>query len=89
MHGGLRGVDFDTSGIPREKEFVEAYRRHGGEADESDFIYFKAFGLFRLAAIAQGVYKRSLQGNASGEGAELFQMAVRQLSSIAVKLVGA
>lgn len=87
--GGLRGVDFETSGIPRESEFVEAYRRHGGTADESDFVYFKAFGLFRLAAIAQGVYKRSLQGNASGEGAEMFQTAVRQLSTIAVKLVGA
>ena len=87
--GGLLGVDFDASGIPPEKDFVEAYRRHGGEADESDFVYFKAFGLFRLAAIAQGVYKRSLQGNASGEGAHMFQAAVRQLSSIAAQLVGA
>lgn len=87
--GGLLGVDFEASGIPRESEFVDAYRRHGGVADESDFVYFKAFSLFRLAAIAQGVYKRSLQGNASGEGAHMFQAAVRQLSSIAVKLVGA
>lgn len=87
--GGLLGVDFETSGIPRESEFVEAYRRHGGVADERDFVYFKAFGLFRLAAIAQGVYKRSLQGNASGEDADMFQAAVRQLSTSAVKLVGA
>ena len=87
--GGLLGVDFDATGIPNEKDFVDAYRRHGGEVDERDFVYLKAFGLFRLAAIAQGVYKRSLQGNASGEGAQLFRLAVPQLASIACKLVGA
>ena len=88
MRAGGTGVDFDASGIPTEAAFLDAYRRHGGQVDEADFLYFKAFGLFRLAAIAQGVYKRSLQGNASGEGAAMFQAAVGQLAGIAVQLLG-
>ncbi len=87
--GGLRGFSFEGSGIPTESAFVDAYRRHGGVVDDADFIYFKAFGLFRLAAIAQGVYKRSLQGNASGDNAGMFQAAVRTLAGVAMELLEA
>ena len=50
--------------------------------------YFMAFGVFRLAAIAQGVYRRSLQGNASSEDAGGYGAAVTVLSELACGIAG-
>jgi aminoglycoside phosphotransferase (APT) family kinase protein len=86
--GGLLGVDFTASGIPSEARFVDRYCELTGREAASDFAYYKAFSLFRLAAIAQGVYKRSLQGNASSDDAAMFGAAVAHLSGIACRLVG-
>ena len=80
--GGLLGVDFEASGIPTESAFVEDYARFAGKGEIPELAYFKAFSLFRLAAISQGVYKRSLLGNASSENATLFGAAVQTLSDI-------
>ncbi len=88
--GGLLGVDFEKTGIPTEERFLERYVAHGGhqpEGGDAEWAYFKAFSLFRLAAIAQGVYKRSLQGNASSDQASMFGAAVGHLAGIACKLV--
>jgi aminoglycoside phosphotransferase (APT) family kinase protein len=87
--GGLLGVDFEASGIPSEERFVARYCELTGRDGAPGFAYYKAFSLFRLAAIAQGVYKRSLQGNASSDDAALFGAAVAHLSAIARRLVGA
>jgi len=86
--GGLLGVDFDTSGIPTEEAFVARYCERAGREGVPDLAYYKAFSLFRLAAIAQGVYKRSLQGNASSESASMFGAAVPHLAGIACGLGG-
>ena len=42
------------AGIPREEAFVARYCQLVGRADVPDLNYYKAFSLFRLAAIAQG-----------------------------------
>lgn len=81
--GGLLGVDFAATGILSEAEFLARYRALTGRARIDDFAYFKAFSLFRLAAILQGVYKRSLQGNASSTTASQFGEAVDQLARVA------
>ncbi|MEM7138766.1 MAG: phosphotransferase [Myxococcota bacterium] len=86
--GGLLGVDFETSGIPDEARFVARYCELTGRSGIPDLGYYKAFSLFRLAAIAQGVYKRSLQGNASSENASMFGAAVPHLAGIACRTVG-
>ena len=89
--GGLLGVDFEKTGIPTEARFLGRYIALGGyepQGGKDEWAYFKAFSLFRLAAIAQGVYKRSLQGNASSDQASMFGAAVGHLSGIACKLVG-
>jgi len=88
--GGLLGVDFEKTGIPSEERFLERYVAHGGyepEGGAAEWAYFKAFSLFRIAAIAQGVYKRSLQGNAASDQASMFGAAVGHLAAIACKLV--
>lgn len=87
--GGLRNLDPNVSGIPSEAELVASYCRATGRPDGlPDFAYFKAFSLFRLAAIAQGVFRRSQLGNASSETAGQFGQAVWALSRVACRLVG-
>jgi aminoglycoside phosphotransferase (APT) family kinase protein len=61
--GGLR--ELDIPGLPSETEFVAEYCRRTGRASLPDFEFFVAFSLFRWAAIAAGVYRRALDGNAA------------------------
>ena len=68
--GSLDGVDFATSGIPTEEEYVAAYCRRTGRAGIEDWPFYMAFGIFRLASIGQGVYRRVLAGNAATAGRE-------------------
>jgi len=65
--GSLDGVDFAASGIPTEEAYVAAYCRRTGRDDIADWPFYMAFGIFRLASISQGVYRRILGGNASTE----------------------
>jgi aminoglycoside phosphotransferase (APT) family kinase protein len=69
--GTLLGVDFELTGIPSEREYVAAYCKRTGRGSIENWAYYLAFSLFRLAAIAQGVFKRKLDGNASGSDAAI------------------
>lgn len=61
--GTLQGVDFATSGIPTEQQFVDAYLKRTGRDRIEDWNFYLAFAIFRLASISQGVYLRVLKGN--------------------------
>ena len=52
-------------GLPSEAEYVAAYCRHAGRAGVPELDFFVVFSLFRWAAIAAGVYRRALDGNAA------------------------
>lgn len=65
--GSLDGVDFATSGIPTEAEYVAAYARRTGRGEIADWPFYMAFGIFRLASISQGVYRRTLAGVLASE----------------------
>jgi aminoglycoside phosphotransferase (APT) family kinase protein len=80
--GGLSGVDVASLGIPTEDAMVAEYLRLTNRDTIEDWPFFLAFGIFRLAAIAQGVYARSLQGNASSEDASMYGAAVTMLSEL-------
>lgn len=86
--GSLVGADLKALGIPNESELVEMYCRLSGRGAIDDWPYFMAFGIFRLAAIAQGVYKRSLQGNASSDSAGAFGAAVFALADLGCNIAG-
>jgi len=60
--GTLIGVDLATSGIPSEAEYRDAYCRRTGRTAIPDWNFYLAFGVFRLASISQGVYRRQLNG---------------------------
>ena len=60
---GLLGAD--TPGIPSEADYVAAYCARTGRAGVPELDFFIVFSLFRWAAIAAGVYRRALDGNAA------------------------
>jgi aminoglycoside phosphotransferase (APT) family kinase protein len=85
MFRGLGGLDLASLGIPTEREYVAAYcRRTGREGiDARDWEYYMVYNMFRLAAIAQGVLARAVQGNASSAEALQTGRVVRPLAELA------
>jgi aminoglycoside phosphotransferase (APT) family kinase protein len=67
---GLAGIDFAASGIPDAAEYVAAYCRRTGRMAIGDWEFYMVYSLFRIAAIAQGIAKRALDGTASSHEAE-------------------
>ena len=62
---GLAGVDFALAGIPDEQTYARRYiERSGLEPPESWDVYL-VLGMFRVAAILQGVSKRAEDGSAN------------------------
>ena len=66
---GLAGIERSSAGIPAESELVDRFAAASGLDPRPQWNFLLAFAFFRLAAIAQGVLKRALQGNASSEQA--------------------
>jgi aminoglycoside phosphotransferase (APT) family kinase protein len=66
--GTLDGVDFASSGIPTEEEYVAAYCRRTGRSGIDDWSFYLGFAVFRLASISQGVYARALAGTTPNAG---------------------
>lgn len=66
---GLAGVDRNAIGIPTEAVMIDRFALATGLDPRPQWPFLLAFQFFRLAAIAQGVLKRALQGNASNERA--------------------
>lgn len=67
---GLRGLKgTNVEGVPSEHDFYAAYIRNAGRVSTvKNRRYYSALSLFRFAAIAQGVHKRRVDGNASFSG---------------------
>jgi len=71
-HRTLAGVDLDPLGIPDETAYVAMYAENTDrEVDEvlTNWPFYMAFNMFRLAAIQQGVARRLLDGNAANDRA--------------------
>lgn len=85
---GLAGVDRQAIGLTTEEEYVARYCERRGIGNIENWAFYVAFSFFRLGAILQGVYKRSLDGNASNpEKAKLYGAAVPILASMAMTMV--
>lgn len=84
---GLGGTDRRVLGIPEETEMLEQYCRLRKISSIENWSYYMVFCLFRLAAILQGVYKRSLDGNASNERAAKMGAMVGPLAEMAEKII--
>lgn len=86
ISAGFVGDGIDTDGIPDEAEYLAAYARRSGHDPRPNWRFFMAFSLFRVAAIQQGVYARSLQGNASSNIAQLFGESYRMVAEAGRRL---
>ena len=54
----LAHADLASIGIPCKEEYITDYCRHMGISAIDNFDFYVTFVIFRMAAIAQGVYKR-------------------------------
>ncbi len=80
-------IDYASTGIPSEADHVARYCELTGRDQVRDWTFYLVLSLYRLAAIAQGVYKRGLDGTASSPEAILRKDACRNLSDTAWRLV--
>jgi len=86
MFRGLEGVDVAALGLPSEAEYAAAYCRHTGRSGIEHWEFYLAFGLFRLAAILQGIAKRALDGTAAHPNAAAVGATAGPLADRAWKL---
>ena len=84
---GLQGVDRTALGIPNEQEYIAAYCERMGLEPIAHWEFYLAFSFFRLAAIAQGVAARALQGNASNPQAVQMEQYVKPLAQMALQII--
>ena len=63
MMNGLKGLDLKALGIPTDFEYMTDYCKNAGIDQIDTWNFYLSFAFFRIAAILQGVYKRSLQSN--------------------------
>ena len=87
IRSGFLGVDLEALGIPTEEEYVAAYCERTGRDGLDQLDFYFAYNIFRLAGIAQGVYARALQGNASNERAKELGALVRPMADYAWGMV--
>jgi len=80
-------VDFEASGIPCEADYLSDYCHRTGLEKIECWNFYLAFSLFRLAAIAQGILGRALQGNASSESARQVGAQARFMADAAWRMV--
>ena len=68
---GIGDLDHEELGIPSEQRYIDMYcRRTGREGvSRSDWDFYMAYNLFRIAAILQGIAKRVVDGTAASEHA--------------------
>lgn len=84
---GLANVDRAALGIPSEKDYVAKYCERLGIDKIEHWAFYLAFSFFRLAAIAQGVAKRALDGNASNAQANKAGEIVEPLALAALNVI--
>jgi aminoglycoside phosphotransferase (APT) family kinase protein len=72
---GIAGVDFNELGIPTEEQYVAAYCRRTGRSGISNWDFYMAYNMFRLAGIIQGIAKRAQDGTAAS--AQAFEQGKR------------
>jgi aminoglycoside phosphotransferase (APT) family kinase protein len=83
---GLAGVDFTTSGIPTEAEYVATYCARTGRGRTPDWEFYMVYSLFRMAAIAQGIAKRAIDGTAASRDAQELGRVARPFGEQALAL---
>ncbi|MDY0067150.1 MAG: phosphotransferase family protein [Steroidobacteraceae bacterium] len=69
LRGTLKDKDLEALGIPSFDEYVARYSERTGLTFDGNWGFYRAYNLFRVAAIVQGVVHRLQQGNAASSNA--------------------
>lgn len=86
---GFHGLDLPMLGLPSEDEYVASYCSRRGLSEIPHWNVYLAFGMFRLAAVLQGIWHRAQRGNASGRDAGELGKRAGMIAEIAWELVAA
>lgn len=84
---GIGGLDLASLGIPAEDAYIQRYCERTGFAQaadlKTDWNFYLAYNLFRMAAILQGIAKRVEAGTASSDQARAAGQAARPTAELA------
>lgn len=80
---GLAGVDFGPLGIPLEQDYLSRYLHRTGLARPENWDYYVILGMFRIAAILQGIAKRAQTGSAANADAAHIGAKALPISTLA------
>jgi aminoglycoside phosphotransferase (APT) family kinase protein len=84
---GLGGIDLAPLGIPLEDEYIRMYCDQTGFANpvdlKTDWNFYLAYNMFRIAAILQGIAKRVEDGTASSAQAKASGAGARPMAELA------
>ena len=80
---GVAIVDASLAGREWLESYVDRYCERVGRPPIGNLGFYKAYNLFRVAAIVQGIVGRARQGNAAAEGAAQQEARVRPLAEAA------
>lgn len=81
--GTLLGADLARLGIPSLEDYLSLYCERAGRPPIENLAFHKAYNLFRMAAIAQGIVGRSRAGTLSADVAALYEPRIRPLAEAA------
>lgn len=86
---GIGGLDHATLGIPTEEEYIRLYCERTQlttpDALKTDWNFYLAYNMFRIAAILQGIAKRVETGTAASAQAVSSAAGARPLAQMAWK----
>jgi len=80
---GLRGADMQALNLMPEADYVDAYCRRTGRTGIEHLGFYRAFALFRLAAIYHGIKARALRGTAASAHAQALAAHYPLLATLA------
>jgi aminoglycoside phosphotransferase (APT) family kinase protein len=81
--GTLMGADLEPLGVPSLEAYVARYCERVGRPPVENLNFHKAYNLFRVAAIVQGIVGRARDGTAAAAGAAEQEARVRPLADAA------
>lgn len=81
LYRGLAGIAY-PAGIPAEEDYRRLYAQRTDRLAIPHWDYYLAYNFFRMAAIVQGIRKRSLEGTAAAVDAAEFGRGARRLAEM-------
>lgn len=81
--GTLQDADLAALGVPTLEEYVRRYCERTGFSFDAHLPFYRAFNLFRTAAILQGIAHRLQEGNAASANAGEIAANIRPLAKAA------